>query len=295
MNVSVLQVNRCKRILGLDAFDNAPARQHLERELVQSPVKDSLIQDWLLTTFLGYDEVRAVKPLPHLGWRDRLDCILCQEDSNLLAQDKGVPDCHRRLENAVELAESNCACEPARQAGQHEPRLQMLCKRLQRHNRRTDGGAAKGSRGGWYRSRCVLRHPHRTPWVPNETGQRCVGRYIVPEPYSLEMALPLSHLGNARIPPGSPAVEVSKDGGDGQAASGCERGHPRLRQLLMHLREKRHQRRARLCAAPRSEKPIIQLRGLGTGWSVDLQPDTHGCPGKHGRQLWVRCGVVTDR
>ncbi len=60
-----------------------------------------------------------------------------------------------------------------------------LCKRLQRHNRRTGGGAAKGIRGEWYRRRCVLRHPHRTPWVPNGTGQRCVGRYIVPEPYSL--------------------------------------------------------------------------------------------------------------
>ncbi len=147
------------------------------------------------TTFLGYDEVRAVKPLPHLGWRDWLDCILCQEDSNLLAQDRGVPDCHRRLENAVELgrspgelnrvAESNCAREPARQAGQREPRLQTLCKRLQRHNRRTCGGAAKGSRGGWHRRRCVMRHPHRTPWVPNGTGQRCVGRNVVPEPYSL--------------------------------------------------------------------------------------------------------------
>ncbi len=190
MNVSVLQVDRYKLILGLDAFDNAPARQHLERELVQSPVQDSPIQDWLLTTFLGYDEVRAVKPLPHLGWRDWLDCILCQEDSNLLAQ-----DWHRRLENAVELgrspgelnrvAESNCAREPARQAGQREPRLQTLCKWLQRHNRRTGGGAAKGSRGGWYRRRCVLRHPHRTPWVPNGTGQRCVGRYVVPELYSL--------------------------------------------------------------------------------------------------------------
>ncbi len=66
MNVNVLQVDRCKPILGLDAFDNAPARQHLELELVQSPVQDSLIQDWLLTTFHGYDEVRAVKPLPHL-------------------------------------------------------------------------------------------------------------------------------------------------------------------------------------------------------------------------------------
>ncbi len=39
-----------------------------------------------------------------------------------------------------------------------------------------------------------------------------------------------------------------------------------------------------------SEKPIVQPRGLGTGRSVDLQPDAHGCPGKHGRQLWVRCG-----
>ncbi len=46
----------------------------------------------------------------------------------------------------------------------------------------------------------------------------------------------------------------------------------------------------RLWAAPRSEKPIIQLRGFGTGRSVDLQPDTDSCPGKHGRQLWVRCG-----
>ncbi len=24
--------------------------------------------------------------------------------------------------------------------------------------------------------------------------------------------------------------------------------------------------------------------------SIDLQPDIHGCPGKHGRQIWVRCG-----
>ncbi len=169
---------------------------HLIMRLVQSPVQDSQIEDWpKATTFLGYNEVRAVNPLPHLGWRDRLDCILCQEDSNLLAQDRGVPDCHRRLENAVELgrspgelnrvAESNCAREPARQAGQREPRLQTLCKRLQRHNRRTCGGAAKGSRGGWHKRRCILRHPHRTPWVPNGTGQRCVGRNVVPEPYSL--------------------------------------------------------------------------------------------------------------
>ncbi len=190
MKVSVLQVDRCKPILWLNAFDHAPVRQHLEQELVQSPVQDSQIHhlSW-------YDEVRAVKPLPHLGWRDRLNCILCREDSNLLAQDRGVPDCHRRLENAVELgrspaelnrvAESNCAHEPARQAGQREPYLQTLCKRLQRYSQSTCGGAAKGSRGGWYRRRCVLRHPHRTPCVLNGTGQRCVGRNIVPEPYSL--------------------------------------------------------------------------------------------------------------
>ncbi len=98
------------------------------------------------------------------------------------------------------------------------------------------------------------------------------------------------HLGNARVPPGHSAIEGSEDGGGGRAASGRERGHPRTRQLLMHLREERHRGRARLWAAPRSEKPIIQPRGLGTGRSVDLQPDARGCPGKHGRQLWVRCG-----
>ncbi len=30
-----------------------------------------------------------------------------------------------------------------------------------------------------------LRHPRRTLWVPNGTGQRCVGRYCIPEPHSL--------------------------------------------------------------------------------------------------------------
>ncbi len=98
------------------------------------------------------------------------------------------------------------------------------------------------------------------------------------------------HLGNARVPPGHSAIEGSEDGGGGRAASGRERGHPRTRQLLMHLREERHRGRARLWAAPRSEKPIVQPRGLGTGRSVDLQPNAHSCPGKHGRQLWVWCG-----
>ncbi len=155
----------------------------------------SLCKARFKTTFLGYDEVRAVKPLPNLGCRDRLDCILYQEDSNLFTQDRGVPDCHRSLENVVELgkspgelnrvSESNCACEPARRAGQCEPHLQTPCKQLQRHNQRTCGGAAKGSRARWYRRQCVLRHPRQTPWVPTGTGQRCVGRYCVPEPHSL--------------------------------------------------------------------------------------------------------------
>ncbi len=54
------------------------------------------------------------------------------------------------------------------------------------------------------------------------------------------------HLGNARIPPGHSAIEGSEDGGGGRAASGRERGHPRTRQLLMHLREERHRGRALL-------------------------------------------------
>ncbi len=166
MKVSILQVDRCKPIPGLDASVHAPVRQHLEREPVQGPVQDSQIQDWSKTTaFLGYDEVMDVKPLPHLGLRDRLDCILCQEDSNLLAQDRSIPSCHRGLENGAVLgrspgelnhvAESNCAREPTRQAGQRKPRFQTPCKWVQRHNRRTCGGAAKGSRAGWYRRQRV--------------------------------------------------------------------------------------------------------------------------------------------
>ncbi len=54
------------------------------------------------------------------------------------------------------------------------------------------------------------------------------------------------HLGNARVPPGHSAIEGSEDGGGGRTASGRERGHPRTRQLLMHLREERHRGRARL-------------------------------------------------
>ncbi len=78
MKVSILQVNRCKPIPGLYAFDHAPVRQHLKRGLA-GPGSGVAIQDWSNTTvFLGYDEIRAVKPLLHLGWRDRLDCILAR-------------------------------------------------------------------------------------------------------------------------------------------------------------------------------------------------------------------------
>ncbi len=70
------------------------------------------------------------------------------------------------------------------------------------------------------------------------------------------------HLGNARVPPGHSAVEGSEDGGGGRAASGCERGHPRLRQLLMHLREERHRGRARL-TAPRNQSSSCEGSGLG--------------------------------
>ncbi len=59
--------------------DNALLRQHLEWELVKGPIQDSQIPNWLkATAFFGHDEVRAVKPGLHLGWRDRLDCVLRQ-------------------------------------------------------------------------------------------------------------------------------------------------------------------------------------------------------------------------
>ncbi len=42
-------------------------------ELVKSSIQDSQIQDWpKATAFLWQDEVRAVKPLLHSGWRDRM-------------------------------------------------------------------------------------------------------------------------------------------------------------------------------------------------------------------------------
>ncbi len=74
------------------------------------------------------------------------------------------------------------------------------------------------------------------------------------------------HLGNARIPPGSPTVEGSEDGGDRRAASGRESGHPRLHQLLMHLWEKSH-RVERGCeprSAARNQSSSHEGSGLGS-------------------------------
>ncbi len=61
MKVSVLQVDRCKPILGLNALDHAPVRQHLERELVQSPVQDSSQFHW---RFLLVRDVRGFQVNP---------------------------------------------------------------------------------------------------------------------------------------------------------------------------------------------------------------------------------------
>ncbi len=81
--------------------------------------------------------------LPERGFTEATSCPKGgKEDSNLLAQDRGIPDCHRSLENAVEL------------------------------------GRSPGKLNRVAESNCV-------PWVPNGTGQRCVGRYCVPEPHSL--------------------------------------------------------------------------------------------------------------
>ncbi len=63
MEVSVLQVDRCKPIEGTDALKDASLRQHPEREFVKGPVQNAQVQDWSKpTVFLGYDEVGAVEP-----------------------------------------------------------------------------------------------------------------------------------------------------------------------------------------------------------------------------------------
>ncbi len=74
---------------------------------------------------------------------------------------------------------------------------------------------------------------------------------------------PLSlHLGNAHVPPGSTAIKDSEDGGDRRVAPGRERGRQRLRQLLMHLREKRH--RSESLPALRNQSSSREGSGLGS-------------------------------
>ncbi len=98
------------------------------------------------------------------------------------------------------------------------------------------------------------------------------------------------HLGNARVPPGHSAVEGSEDGGGGRAASGRERAiHDFISSSCTS--GKKGTGAGRGCEprpAPRNQSS--RREGLGLGGLVDLQPDAHGCPGKHGHQLWVRCG-----
>ncbi len=77
------------------------------------------------------------------------------------------------------------------------------------------------------------------------------------------------HLGNARVPPGHSAVEGSEDGGGRRAASGRERGRPRLRQLLMHLREERHWGQSAVVSrAPLREtnRPAARARDWADCW-----------------------------
>lgn len=61
MKEYVLQVDCCKPILRLGAFDNALLHQYLEWKHVQG-LPDSQIQDWMkVTTFIGHDEVKGCK------------------------------------------------------------------------------------------------------------------------------------------------------------------------------------------------------------------------------------------
>ncbi len=103
-------------------------------------------------------------------------------------------------------------------------------------------------------------------------------------------AIALIHLGNARVPPGHSAVEGSEDGGGGRAASGRERAiHDFISSSCTSGKKGTGAGRGcELRPAPRNQSS--RREGLGLGGLVDLQPDAHGCPGKHGHQLWVRCG-----
>jgi hypothetical protein len=46
MEVRVLQVYRCKPILGPNAFENTFGREHPEGQPVKGAVQDAQVQDW---------------------------------------------------------------------------------------------------------------------------------------------------------------------------------------------------------------------------------------------------------
>ncbi len=87
MKVHIIQVDRCKPVLGTDAPENEFLHQHLEWQLVKCMVQNSQIQDRSEpTAFLGHNEVSAVKPWPHIGWRDQLYRIFHQKDCDFHMQ-----------------------------------------------------------------------------------------------------------------------------------------------------------------------------------------------------------------
>ncbi len=88
------------------------------------------------------------------------------------------------------------------------------------------------------------------------------------------------HLGNARVPPGHSAVEGSEDRGGGRAGPSTNSSAPHAPPG----------RKAPGQGAVVRARPAPRNQSSNREGSVDLQPDAHGCPGKHGRQLWVRCG-----
>ncbi len=99
--------------------------------------KQGLTRGWKsgdTSAWWSHDMYRGAMTISGLGSAtsaEVVSCIFCQEDSNLLAQDRCVSDCHWSLENAAELgrspgelnriAESNCANDPAKGAGRTKP------------------------------------------------------------------------------------------------------------------------------------------------------------------------------
>ncbi len=86
--------------------------------------------------------------------------------------------------------------------------------------------------------------------------------------------------GSPAYPLASPAIEGSEDGGDGRAASGRERG-PSTTSSPPHAPPGKNapEQSAVVSHGPAPRNQSYSCEGLGTGRSVDLQPDTHGLPG----------------